>query len=105
MNDLDRQIKLEADAIQDGIVRYSQNRKYQVASDTKPVRDLVCNCLKPLADAILEEQLTLKTSQRQRLPNYGLPLLSITHEKLALITLGTLLNGISRLEFLEGSSS
>jgi DNA-directed RNA polymerase len=102
MNDLDRQYKLEADAIQDGILRYFQNREYQVASDTKPGRDLVGNCLKPLADAILEEQLALKTSQRQKLPNYGLPLLSISHEKLALITLCTLLNAISRSEFEEG---
>jgi hypothetical protein len=102
MKDIDRQVKFEADAIQDGIVRYSQTREYQLASDTRPVRDLVGNSLQPLADAILEEQLALKTSQRQKLPRYGIPLLSITHEKLALITLGTLLNVISRSELDEG---
>jgi DNA-directed RNA polymerase len=64
---------------------------------------LVANSLKPLADAILAEQLALlKPSQRQRLPNYGTPLVSITHEKLALITLGKLLNAISSSEFEEG---
>src|SRR5215831_3644466 len=102
MNEIDRQVKLEADAIHDGILRYSENRQYQLATDTRAVRDLVDNCLTPLADAILAEQLSLKTSQRQKLPNYGLPLISVTHEKLALITLCTLLNGISRSEFQEG---
>ena len=99
MKDTDRQVKLEIDAIHDGIIRYSQSREYQNATDSKPVRDLVGNSLKPLADAILREQHALKTSQRQKLPKYGTPLLSITHEKLALITLGTLLNAITRSEF------
>jgi DNA-directed RNA polymerase len=58
--------------------------------------------LKPLADAILAEQTELKTSERPKLPRYGTPLLSINHEKLALITLGTLLNAISRSEIDEG---
>jgi len=102
VKDIDRQVKLEADAIHDGILRYSQSCEYQLATDTKPVRDLVGNALKPLAEAILAEQLALKTAERQKLPKYGTPLLSITHEKLALITLGTLLNAISRSEFEEG---
>jgi DNA-directed RNA polymerase len=102
IKDIDRQVKLEIDAIHDGVIRYSQSREYQHATDSKPIRDLVGNSLKPLADAILREQLDLKTSQRQKLPKYGTPLLSITHEKLALITLGSLLNAISRSEFDEG---
>src|SRR5262249_40913306 len=102
VNDIHRQVKLEADAIHDGVLRYSQSREYQLATDSKPGRDLVGNSLKPLADAILEEQLALKTSERQKLPNYGTPLLSINHEKLALITLGTLLNAISTSEFDKG---
>jgi len=101
LKEIDRQVKLGADAIHDGILRYSQSREYQLATDTKPGRDLVANSLKPLAAAILAEQLALKTSQRQKLPKYGMPL-SITHEKLALITLGTLLNAIGRSEFDEG---
>ena len=97
-----RQVKLELDAVHDGALRYCQSREYQPATDSKPGRDLVGNALKPLADAILQEQLALKTSERQKLPKYGTPLLSITHEKLALITLGTLLNVISTSEFDEG---
>src|SRR5438552_651348 len=102
LSDIERQIKLEADAIHDGIVRYAQSREYQLATDSKPVRDLVGSALKALADAILAEQSSLKTSQRQKLPKYGTPLLSINHEKLGLITLGTLLNSISRSEFDDG---
>jgi hypothetical protein len=33
--DLDRQVKLEVDAIHDGIIRYPQSRAYQLATDTK----------------------------------------------------------------------
>ena len=95
-------MKLEADAVHDGLLRYAQSREYQLATDSKPVRDLLGDALKPLADAILAQQLELKTSQRQKLPKYGVPLLSISHEKLALITLGTLLNAITRSEFTEG---
>jgi DNA-directed RNA polymerase len=101
-NDRDRQFKLEADAIHDGVVRYFQNREYQLATDKRPGRDFVAKSLKSLADAILAEQLALKTSERQQLPRYGTALLSITHEKLALITLGTLLNAVSESEFKEG---
>lgn len=99
---IDRQVKLEADAIHDGIIRYFRSHEYQLATDSRPGRDLLGNSLKPLAEAILAEQIALKTSQRQKLPKYGTPLLSITHEKLALITLGTLLKAISRSEFDEG---
>src|SRR5207249_10400238 len=44
------------------------------------------------------EQDILKMS-KTKLPAYGLPLLSIGHEQLALITLGTLFNMIARSEF------
>jgi DNA-directed RNA polymerase len=102
VKDIERQLELEADAVHDGVVRYFRNREYQFATDTKPVRDLVGNSLRSFAEAILAEQLALKTSERHKLPKYGTPLLSITHEKLALITLGTLLNAITRSEFEEG---
>jgi len=59
MNDIERQIKIEADAIHDGIVRYAQSREYQLATDTRPVRDVMGESLKPLADAVLAEQLFL----------------------------------------------
>ena len=102
MNEIERQIKFEADALQDGILRYCQTRDYALATDSKPVRDLVADALKPLAQAILQEQLALKTPGSQKLPRYGIPLLSISHEKLGLITLGTLLNTISQSEFENG---
>src|SRR5437773_3823571 len=104
MTEIDRQTKLEVDAIQDGIRRYCQSREYAQATDSKPVRNLAADSLKPLADAILAEQLVLKSSGHRRLPRYGTPLLSIHHEKLALITLGTLLNAISQSEFDEGTA-
>jgi DNA-directed RNA polymerase len=101
-NDIQRQLKIEADAVQDGLLRYAQNREYQLATDSKPVRDLVGSSLKPLAEAILTEQLALKKADGGKLPSYGMPLLSIAPDKLALITLGTLLNAISRSEFEDG---
>src|SRR5213594_1583671 len=102
MNDIDRQAKLETDAVRDGILRYCQSREYAQATDSKPVRNLVADSIKPLADAILAEQLALKSSGHRRLPRYATPLLSISHDKLALITLGTLLNIISQYEFDDG---
>src|SRR6266478_121489 len=103
MSNIERQMKLQADAVQDGIARYYESRNYQSATPSKPVNDLVTKSLEPLADAILSEQLALKTAQRRKLPKYGTPLLSITHEKLALITLGTMFNAITRSEFDDGS--
>ena len=64
VKDIDRQMKLEADAVHDGLLRYAQSYEYQLATDSKPVRDLLGHCLKPLANAIRAEQLELKTSQR-----------------------------------------
>jgi hypothetical protein len=58
-------MKLEADAIRDGLLRYAQSCEYQLATDSKPIRQLLYHSLKPLADAILAEQLELKTAQRQ----------------------------------------
>src|SRR6476620_206555 len=101
MNEIERQKKFEADALQDGILRYCQSREYAMATDSRPVRGLVASSLQPLAEAILQEQLALKVPGSQKLPRYGTPLLSINHEKLALITLGTLLNSISESEFEE----
>src|SRR5437016_7090160 len=99
MIDISRQIKLELDAVHDGSVRHSQSREYRLTTDSKPGRDLVSDAVEPLAKAILAEQLALKSPERQKLPRYGVPLLSLTHEKLALITIGTLLNAICRSEF------
>jgi hypothetical protein len=37
MNDIERQIQLEAAATQDGVRRYAESFKYHLATDTKPV--------------------------------------------------------------------
>ena len=102
MNDIERQIQIEADAIHDGIARHAQSGEYELASDARPVRDLMVGCLKPVADAILAEQVFLKNVQSQKLPKYATPLLSLHHEAPALITLGTLFNAISRSEYEDG---
>src|SRR6266446_6198737 len=72
--------------------------RYQEATDTKPYRNLIGISWRSLADAIRAEQDSMKTSKKT-LPAWGLPLLSIGHEQMALITLGTLFNMITRSEF------
>src|SRR4029077_2411154 len=99
MNKIDRQKQLETDSLQNGVLRFSESGEYAKASDSKPVRNLMADALKPLAEAILQAQLALKAPGSQKLPRYGIPLLSIHHEKLALITLGVLFNSISQSEF------
>jgi DNA-directed RNA polymerase len=102
MTEIERQTQLEADARQDGILRFCRNREFTVATDSKPIRDLVAEALKPFAEAILQEQVALKAPGSQKLPRYGTPLLSIDNEKLALITLCTLFNAITQSEFEDG---
>jgi DNA-directed RNA polymerase len=95
---LERQRQIESDSVRDGCVRWCQNTEYQQATDTKPYRNLIGIAWRALADAIRAEQDSLKTSKKT-LPAWGLPLLSIGHEQLALITLDTLFNMIARSEF------
>src|SRR5213593_2879611 len=102
LNDIDWKKKLETDSLPDGILRYCQSREYAQATDSKPVRNLAADALKPLADVILAEQLALNSSGHRRLPRYATPLLSISPDKLALITLSTLFNCISQSEFDDG---
>ena len=71
------------------------------ATDTKRTRDLMGTSLKSLADAIRAEQDALKSSRGAKLPKYGVPLLSLGHQEIALITLGMLFNSISRSEYEE----
>ncbi len=103
-NDIERQKKLEADAVRDGLLRYAKSYEYHLATDSKPVRDVLGHCLKPLADVIRAEQLKLKTSQGQKLEKYVIPLASVHAEPAALITLGIMFNAISRSEFNEGTA-
>src|SRR5262252_9573813 len=98
MSKMERQRQIEQNSVRDGCVRWCQNTEYQQATDTKPYRNLIGISLRSLADAIRAEQDILKTS-KAKLPAWGLPLLSLGHEQLALITLGALFNGITRSEF------
>ena len=98
MNLIERQRQIESDSIRDGCLRWCKETEYQQATDTKPYRNLIGIAWRSVADAIGAEQGSLKT-QKTKLPAWGLPLLSIGHEQLALITLGTLFNMISRSEF------
>ena len=65
--DLERQKQLEADAVQNGIARLVQSLKYRRATDSKPIQDLMAIAWESLVEAILKEQLALKSSERQKL--------------------------------------
>jgi DNA-directed RNA polymerase len=98
MSKAERQRQIESDSVRDGCLRWAQNTEYQQSTDTKPYRNLIGISWRSLADAIRAEQDILKTSKKT-LPAWGLPLLSIGHEQMALITLGALFNMIARSEF------
>ena len=87
MNDIERQIRLETDAVRESNVRHAKNRKYQLATDLKPVRDLLANSLESLWEAILQHQMELRTSQYKKLPKYATAFSSLRPEQLALVTL------------------
>src|SRR5438552_3632988 len=99
MDKMERQRQIESDSVRDGCVRWAQSTEYQQATDTKPYRNLIGTAWRSLADAIRTTQDSLKTSKQAKLPAWALPLLSLGHEQLALITLGTLFNMIARSEF------
>src|SRR6516164_9728479 len=98
MNNMERQRQIESDSVRDGCVRWSQNTEYRQATDSKPYGNLIGISWRSFADAIRAEQDILKTSKKT-LPAWGLPLLSLGHEQMALITLGALFNMIARSEF------
>src|SRR5690242_3271416 len=99
MDNVERQRQIESDSVRDGCVRWCQNTKYLEATDTTPYRNLIGVSWRSLADAIRATQDILKTSKKAKLPAWALPLLSIGHEPMALITLGTVFNMIARSEF------
>src|SRR4029077_9199707 len=99
MDKIERQRQIESDSVRDGCVRWCQNTEYLEAADTKPYRNLIGISVKALADATRAAQDSLKTSKKAKLPAWGLQLLSIGHEPMALITIGTLFNMIARSEF------
>src|SRR4051794_1128571 len=102
MNDIERQIRLETDSVRNGNFRHAKNREYQLSTDFRPAKDLVGNCLASLAQAILDVQMKLTTSEYRKLPTWGTAFLSLSPEQHALITLATLLNSICRSESEDG---
>ena len=99
MDKMERQRQIESDSVRDSCVRWAQNAEYRQATDTKPYRNLIVIAWRSLADATRAVQDSLKTARKAKLPAWELPLLSLGHEQLALITLGTLFNMIARSEF------
>ena len=99
MSKIERQRQIESDSVRDGSVRWCQNTEYLEATDTKPYRNLIGISVMSLADGIRAAQDILKTSKKAKLPAWGLALLSLSHEQMALITIGTLFNMIARSEF------
>jgi DNA-directed RNA polymerase len=104
MNDIERQITRETDGVRYGLLRHAKSREYQLATDFKPTKDLVANCLDSLAQAILDVQIELKTSGDRKLPVWGTAFYSLTHEQHALIALATMLNSICRSEHEDGEA-
>src|ERR1700733_1039278 len=96
---VERQRQIESDSVRDGCVRWCRQTEYQQATETKPYRNLIGISWGSLADAIRVTQDTLKTSRNAKLPAWGLALLSIGHEQMALITIDTMFNMIARSEF------
>src|SRR5215467_14479825 len=102
INDIERQIRLESDGVREGNLRHAKNREYQLATDFKPAKDLVGNCLDSLSGAILDVQMKLKASEYQKLPSWGTAFLSLSPEQQAVIVLATLMNSICRSEYEDG---
>jgi DNA-directed RNA polymerase len=95
----ERQRQIEFDSVSNGCVRWAKNTEHQDAANTGPYRNLIKTAWKSVADAIFATQQSLKTPTKSKLPRWGLHILSLGHEPLALITLQTLFNMIARSEF------
>jgi DNA-directed RNA polymerase len=98
MSKMERQREIEQDSVRDGCVRWCQNIEYQQATDTGPYRNLLGISLMSLADGIRVTQDSL-LSMKAKLPAWGLWLLWLSPEQMALITIGTLFNMIAQSEF------
>ncbi len=93
MDQVEKQRRLEADAIHEGVLRYRQLLRTEPPSRLRSGLDLIRSTLPPLVEAIKAEQEALCDSRRRpKLPRYGLPLLSVEPEKLALITVQAILD-------------
>ena len=98
-NLFERQRQIEFDSVRDGCVLWAKNTEFQQATDTSPYRNLIGMAWRSMAEAILVTQESLKTPTKTKLPAWGLHILSLGHEAMALITLHTLFNMIARSEF------
>ena len=98
MSKMERQRQIEQDSIRDGCVRWCQNTEYQQATDTRPYRNLLGISFMSLAAAIRAEQDSL-LSKKAKLPAWGLWLLWLNAEQMAVITIGTLFNMIAQSEY------
>src|SRR5438552_12760010 len=98
-NLLERQRQIEFDSVRDGCVLWAKNTEFQQATDTTPYRNLIGMAWRSVAEAILVTQESLKTPTKTKLPAWGLHILSLGHEPMALITLHALFNMIARSEF------
>jgi hypothetical protein len=102
-NDIERQRALEADAAQMGAERYFRTLEHRSATDSEAGAEIVKNSLKPMADAIFQAQRVFKMRQDGKAPKHGVPLISLDHEKQALITIGILLNALVKAGTENGS--
>jgi hypothetical protein len=97
MNDIERQRKLETDAIQDGVARYAESFKYHLATGAKPVNDLLAIALRWVSVPMGHKQVIYSRAS-EKLPPYVIPMMCLSGEKMALIALGAMFNAISRSE-------
>ena len=87
MNKVERQMKLETDAVVDGIARYYDQVKRE-PTHYGPGVDLLARAIEPMADAIRVEQENIRDRAGPGRPrNYAFILLSLEPEKLAVITI------------------
>jgi len=91
---VERQKRLEAAAIEEGLARYKRRQAGSSPVQSKPGTVLLQDYVSPLAKAIRTEQEDRgkNTGQPGRMPEYALPLLSLDPHKLALITLESLIS-------------
>lgn len=93
MEQAERQKKLEADAIEDGLARYRRWRdKHKLSpARSRPGIEFLRRTFEPVAAAIgAEQEAIIGQVGRRKLPKYAAPLLSLDPDKLTLITLHSL---------------
>ncbi len=93
MDQDERQQRLEADAIEEGLVRYKRMRDARPLAESKLGIYFLRQTVEPLAAAIRAEQEAISNGEaRPKLSKYAIPLLTLDPDKLALITLQSIFN-------------